>query len=122
MTVNLKRLKAERIANDLTQDQMAEKMGWSTRTPYAKRENGLVAIGADELAKMATILGYTDEDIGKAAFFHGVVMACNTTQTMLYQYVWRFKPNPSIPIDLKIGVATLAHIRFSVHRVRWGTN
>lgn len=64
MTVNLKRLKAERIANDLTQDQMAEKMGWSTRTPYAKRENGLVAIGADELAKMATILGYTDEDIG----------------------------------------------------------
>lgn len=64
MTVNLKRLKAERIANDLTQDQMAEKMGWSTRTPYAKRENGLVAIVADELAKMATILGYTDEDIG----------------------------------------------------------
>lgn len=64
MTVNLKRLKAERIANDLTQDQMAEKMGWSTRTPYAKRENGLVAIGADELAKMAAILGYTDEDIG----------------------------------------------------------
>lgn len=64
MTVNLKRLKAERIANDLTQDQMAEKMGWSTRTPYAKRENGIVAIGADELAKMATILGYTDEDIG----------------------------------------------------------
>lgn len=64
MTVNLKRLKAERIANDLTQDQMAEKMGWSTRTPYAKRENGIVAIGADELAKMATILGYTDDDIG----------------------------------------------------------
>lgn len=64
MTVNLKRLKAERVANSLTQDQMAEKMGWSSRTPYAKRENGLVAIGADELAKMATILGYTDEDIG----------------------------------------------------------
>lgn len=64
MTVNLKRLKAERIANDLTQDQMAERMGWSNRSAYAKRENGIVAIGADELAKMATILGYSDDNIG----------------------------------------------------------
>ena len=64
MNLNLKRLKAERIANSLTQDQMAEKMGWSTRTPYAKRENGIVSVSADELAKMATILGYTVENIG----------------------------------------------------------
>lgn len=64
MNLNLKRLKAERIANSLTQDQMAEKMGWSTRTPYAKRENGIVAVSADELGKMATILGYNYENIG----------------------------------------------------------
>ena len=64
MNLNLKRLKAERIANSLTQDQMAEKMGWSTRTPYAKRENGIVPVSADELAQMATILGYTVENIG----------------------------------------------------------
>lgn len=38
MELNLNRLKAERIAAGLTQDQVAEKMGWKTRTPYAKRE------------------------------------------------------------------------------------
>ena len=64
MTLNLKRLKAERVANNLTQDQMAEKMGWATRTPYAKRENGIVDISANELVKMVTILGYTVENIG----------------------------------------------------------
>jgi len=39
-------------------------MGWSTRTPYAKRENGFVSIGADELAKMATILGFSRDELG----------------------------------------------------------
>ena len=58
MTVDLRRLKAERIAKGLTQDEMADLMGWSSRAPYAKRENGIVSIGADELAKMANILGY----------------------------------------------------------------
>lgn len=57
MTVDLKRLKAERIAKGLTQDEVAYAMGWKTRTPYAKRENGIVGIGADELAKFAEILG-----------------------------------------------------------------
>lgn len=64
MTINLKRLKAERIANGLTQDEMAKRMGWATRTPYAKRENGIVSIGADELAKMAKILGFDESNIG----------------------------------------------------------
>lgn len=64
MTLNLKRLKAERMASGLSQDEMAERMGWKTRTPYAKRENGLVTIGADELIKMAQILGYGIDDIG----------------------------------------------------------
>lgn len=58
MALNLKRLKAERVAKGLTQDQMSEAMGWKTRTPYAKRENGLVSISASELENMADILGY----------------------------------------------------------------
>lgn len=62
--MDLKRLKAERIANGLTQDDMAEAMGWKSRTPYAKRENGLIGIGADELVKMANILGYNENQLG----------------------------------------------------------
>ena len=64
MTLNLKRLKAERIAKGYTQDEMARLAGWETRTPYAKRENGIVSIGADELAKFAEILGYSSEELG----------------------------------------------------------
>lgn len=64
MTLDLRRLRAERIAKGLTQDEMAEAMGWKTRTPYAKRENGIVGIGADELVKMANILGYTENELG----------------------------------------------------------
>lgn len=64
MSLDLKRLKAERIAKGLTQDEMAQAMGWNTRTPYAKRENGVVGIGADELVKMANILGYNENELG----------------------------------------------------------
>ena len=38
-------------------------MGWKSRTPYAKRENGLVTIGADELVQMAEILGYSIDEL-----------------------------------------------------------
>ena len=64
MTVDLKRLRAERVAKGFTQDEMADKMGWKSRTPYAKRENGIVSIGANELVKMATILGYEQDALG----------------------------------------------------------
>ncbi|MBR2276860.1 MAG: helix-turn-helix transcriptional regulator [Leuconostoc sp.] len=64
MNVNLNRLKAERVANGLTQDEMSLRMGWKSRTPYAKRELGLVPIGADELAKAAEILGYDTNSLG----------------------------------------------------------
>ena len=57
MVLNLKRLRAERIACGITQDEMTQMMGWKTRTPYAKRENGIVDIGANEFFKMAKILG-----------------------------------------------------------------
>ena len=38
-------------------------MGWKTRTPYAKRENGIVDIGANEFIKMAKILGYETNNL-----------------------------------------------------------
>lgn len=64
MTLNLKRLKAERIAKGYTQDEMAKKLGWKNRVTYAKRESGLVNLGADELAKIAEVLGYSANDLG----------------------------------------------------------
>ncbi|CAK1231643.1 Transcriptional regulator [Fructobacillus evanidus] len=64
MIVNLNRLKAERVAAGFTQDEMAERMGWKTRSPYAKRESGIIPIGADELAKAAEILGYDSGTLG----------------------------------------------------------
>lgn len=64
MTLDLKRLKAERIAKGLTQDDMARLMGWNSRTPYVKRENGYIAIGANELVRMAKILGYSIDELG----------------------------------------------------------
>lgn len=63
MVLDLKRLRAERIACGITQDEMANLMGWKTRTPYAKRENGLVDIGANEFIKMAKILGYETNNL-----------------------------------------------------------
>ena len=69
MTLDLNRIRAERIAKGMTQDEVAKKMGWKTRTPYAKRENGIVAIGADELISLALIFGYTKDDLGIFFFF-----------------------------------------------------
>lgn len=59
MTLNLKRLRAERIAKGMNQDEMAKAMGWHNRASYAKRENGITKISANELVKMASILGYS---------------------------------------------------------------
>lgn len=64
MHLDLRRLKGERIAKGLTQDDMAKAMGWSSRASYAKRENGLANIGANELIKMADILGYGPNELG----------------------------------------------------------
>ena len=64
MTLDLRRIRAERIAKGMTQDEVANKMGWKTRTPYTKRENGIVEISADELISLALIFGYTKDDLG----------------------------------------------------------
>lgn len=64
MTVDLNKLRSERVYKGITQDDMAKMMGWSSRSAYAKRENGFISIGADELAKIASILGYGREELG----------------------------------------------------------
>jgi len=58
MKLNLKRLRAERIAKGMNQYEMAKAMGWHTRSSYAKRENGITSIDVNEFVKMASILGY----------------------------------------------------------------
>lgn len=62
MIFNPLRLKAERIAIGMSQDDIAEKLG-KTRSWYAKRENGFVNIGADELAAIANVLKIDDMSI-----------------------------------------------------------
>lgn len=64
MTIDLRRLKAERIAKGLSQEEMAELLGWKSRATYSKRETGRVNIGADELARIADILGYSSNQLG----------------------------------------------------------
>lgn len=64
MKLDLKRIKAERVASGMTQSEIANKLGWKSRTPYAKRENGLVPFGADELANFGEVVGYTTNELG----------------------------------------------------------
>ena len=71
MKLNLKRLRAERVACGLSQEDVAKKFG-KTRSWYAKRENGFVSIGADELAKIAGIFNIDDKRI--AIFFNNNVL------------------------------------------------
>ncbi|HFE9851468.1 TPA: helix-turn-helix domain-containing protein [Enterococcus faecalis] len=59
---NTDRIKAERIASGLTQEEAANKLGWS-RAKYAKFENGKSKTGADDLADFAEIVGVTDMNI-----------------------------------------------------------
>ena len=71
MKLDLKRLRAERVACGLSQEDVAKKFG-KTRSWYAKRENGFVSIGADELAKIAGIFNIDDKRI--AIFFNNNVL------------------------------------------------
>lgn len=59
MTVDLNRVKAERVAHNMTQEQLATKIGWK-RAKYAKREAGIISLGANELALIAGALDIDD--------------------------------------------------------------
>lgn len=63
MTVDVLRIKGERIAKGITQEEMANALG-ITRTAYTKRETGNTPITADELAIIAAKLGVGKDGIG----------------------------------------------------------
>lgn len=63
MTLNVRRIKAERIASGLTQENMAKKLGIS-RSAYSKKENGRANIEANELATIVEAFGYGKNDLG----------------------------------------------------------
>lgn len=69
--VDLLRLKAERIAKGYTQEDMANMMGYKSRASYSKRESGRVPLGANELAKIGDILGYSTDQL--SIFFKIIV-------------------------------------------------
>ncbi|MCP1286274.1 helix-turn-helix transcriptional regulator [Mammaliicoccus sciuri] len=64
MKLNLELLQNARKDNGYTQDDMTKLLGWKSRSMYAKRENGQVSIGADELIAIARILGYKKSEVG----------------------------------------------------------
>ncbi|WP_256856120.1 helix-turn-helix domain-containing protein [Staphylococcus hominis] len=56
--MNLDRLAKTRKRRKKTQDEMTTALGFQSRSAYLKRENGVVSLGADELAIIAELLGY----------------------------------------------------------------
>lgn len=59
---DLKRLKAERVAKGLSQEDIANALG-ITRTWYSRKENGHVSLSIEEFAKIIEVLGYDESDV-----------------------------------------------------------
>ena len=62
MGVNLKRIKAYRVYNDLNQNQMAEALGIA-KTSYYLKETGERDFTSEEVRKMAEIFGADPGDL-----------------------------------------------------------
>ena len=62
MLINLKRLRAERVAQGLTQEEMAKRLGW-TLGKYSRRERGDSTIGVEELISVIELLGFSREQV-----------------------------------------------------------
>ena len=62
--LDLELLKQARLDKGYTQDDMTKLLEWKSRSMYAKRENGQVSMGADELIAIARILGYKKSEVG----------------------------------------------------------
>lgn len=58
MQINLRRIKAERVFKKISQAQMAKILGIS-RTSYAKKEEGITSLSANDLIKIIDALGYS---------------------------------------------------------------
>lgn len=59
---DVKRLKAERIAKGLTQEDVANALG-VTRSWYAMKENGRRNITLEEFSKILDALGYDESNV-----------------------------------------------------------
>lgn len=59
---DVKRLKAERIAKGLTQQDLADALG-VTRSWYAMKENGKRKLSLEEFSKILDALGYNESDV-----------------------------------------------------------
>lgn len=57
-----KKIKMKRMLNDLTQKDMAGKLGVHIGT-YSKKENGLIAWSIEDVKKLRKILNLSDEEI-----------------------------------------------------------
>jgi transcriptional regulator with XRE-family HTH domain len=55
--VNLERIKQLRKLNKLSQEEMADKLGFNTKYPYHRKELGNQAFTAEELQHIAHIFG-----------------------------------------------------------------
>ncbi len=62
LVINLNRLKAERIANDMSEADLAEKLGISASIIY-KYENGSRRISVETFCKIADVLGFDESNI-----------------------------------------------------------
>lgn len=62
LVINLNRLKAERIANDLSEAELAEKLGISPSIIY-KYENGSRRISVETFCNIVDVLGFDESNI-----------------------------------------------------------
>ena len=63
LSLDLNRIKAERIAKGMTQEQMAAAIGLSNGSAYAKRESGSIDFGVNEFAKYCSVLGFDNQKL-----------------------------------------------------------
>ncbi len=75
--MTLKRLKELRKLKGLTQNDMAQKLGYKGKSSYCMLENGQVRMTIDTAKKIADILG---EDV-KVIFFDQQVQVSQTKST-----------------------------------------
>jgi transcriptional regulator with XRE-family HTH domain len=63
LSFDLLRLKGERIARGITQEQVAKALGIN-KSSWSKRENGIVVIDVDEFAIIADLFGIAGDELG----------------------------------------------------------
>lgn len=63
MKLNIKRIKAERVANGLSQEDVAKALGM-TRSSYSLKETGKSNWSIDNLINFCNLIGLSADEIG----------------------------------------------------------